>query len=90
MAGDDLRAEGGHAALDPDLADAEVADVAGILRGIGGAVAVVEEGVRSGSGKGRAVPVAALGGHDLRGIPLAVQLNGRACVVRVIRIAADG
>ena len=89
MAGDDLSVEGGHAALDPGLADAEVADVAGILLGVGGAVAVVEERVRLGSGEARAVPVVALGGHDLCGVPLAVELSGLARSVGVVRVAAD-
>ena len=89
MAGDDLCAEGCHAALDPNLADAEITDFAGILLGICGAVAVVEKRIGVGRGEARAVPVAALRVHYLCRIPLAVQLNGCAGGICIIRVAAD-
>ena len=90
MAGDDLGVEGGYAALDPNLADAQVADVAGILLGVGGAVAVVEECVGIGGGEGSAVPVAALGGHHIGGVPLAVEFDSGAGGSLGIRVAAHG
>ena len=49
----------------------------------------MEERIGFGCGEGSAVPVAALRGHYLCRVPLAVQLNGCACVICIIRVAAD-